>query len=210
MKRTILLMVLIPLISLILVCLGLLASSVHADDARMRQITLLRSDWFTSHRTDLLPMFTDIFPQAEKCNKKPEECVAETRQLIDTQLGVTLAADPKYQEGRLPIFFVKLKDKNTLEKMYQSGDLLTEKVDTRGERMVVEMLQGKRDPFAYPQHTLPAENANIPYAPYVHILESLLPLRRYLRDFPTQIEQIYLMRNEKNEIMGGLVYLYGD
>lgn len=73
--------------------------------------------------------------------------------------------------------------------------------------MVGQMLQGKRDPFTYPQYNCCGGNDLVAGIP---IFNLFLPQRIYLKDFCTEIEQIYPMRNKESEIVGGLVYLYGD
>ncbi|MCX8009108.1 MAG: hypothetical protein N3A54_05435, partial [Patescibacteria group bacterium] len=109
--------------------------------------------------------------------------------------------------GRLPVFFIQLKNPSAIKKLYQSGEYKEELVDTRGEMMVAEMLQGKRDPFAYPQYNCCGGNDIIPSLPVIH---RFLPPRVYLGDFSTEIEHVFLVRNAKSDIVGGLVCLYGD
>ncbi len=73
--------------------------------------------------------------------------------------------------------------------------------------MVIKMLQGELDPFNYPQYNCCGGDDFLPKIP---IFNLFLPIRRYLNDFPSEIEHIYLIQNEKNEIAGALIYLYGD
>jgi len=181
---------------------------LHASDLHNRRIIKERTNWIESNKDKLMYVYEVVFPQAENCydNTHNDNCEEETRGMIDNQLAKTLGyADGSI--GRLPIFFIRLKDKNTIEKLYQDGQYKKDNVETKGEKMIVEMLQGKRNPFAYPQYNCCGGDDVVSEIP---IFNLFLPVRRYLKDFPSEIEHIYLMHNGKNEIIGGLVYLYGD
>ena len=132
------------------------------------------------------------------------DCEVTRRQVIDDSLNELLS---NQYGNREPIYFIKLKNEDTIQKMYQGGGFKEESVDTDGERMVVEMLRGNKDPFAYPQYNCCGGDDIIPEIPFSSFF---LPERRYLKDFPSEIEHILLVRNDNNEILGGVVYLYGD
>lgn len=181
---------------------------LHSNDLHNRSVIKMRTGWLQSNKDKIMYIFTDIFPKASECNTKAvtKNCEQDIRKMIDDKLTIVLGYGDQ-ETGRLPIFFIRLKDQNTIEKLYQGGGFKEEVVDTKGEKMVAEMLSGTRDPFAYPQYNCCGGNDILPEIP---ILNLFLPVRRYLNDFPSEIEQIYLIRNVKNVIVGGLVYLYGD
>ncbi len=181
---------------------------LHSNDSFVQGLTVARMSWIESNKDQLLYVYTDVFPRAEKCTLNHQDCEQELRNMIDANLNDTLSFEyGGTRVGRLPIFFIRLKDPNTIEKLYQSGEFKEEIIDTKEEKMVVEMLQGTRDPFAYPQYNCCGGDDIISEIPF---FKRFLPPRVYLKDFPTEIEQIYLLREEENNILGGLVYLYGD
>lgn len=181
---------------------------VHSNDLRNRVVIENRMSWVEGKKDKLMYIFSDIFPRAEVCYKDTQAqiCEKELRTMIDINLGDILGYENEV-EGRLPIFFIKLVDQDTIGKLYQGGGYIKEKVDTKGERMVIDMLQRKRDPFAYPQYNCCGGDDIVPSLPIVNFL---LPIRRYLNDFPSEIEHVYLIKDENHEIVGGLVFLYGD
>lgn len=188
---------------------------LNSNDQHNQIVITARTQWLNSNKNRLMYIFTDVFPKAKECKEKitnhnphimAENCELKIRKMIDDNLASTLGYGTG-EIGRLPIFFIRLKDENTIEKLYQRGGYREEKVDTKGEKMVVEMLEGKRNPFAYPQYNCCGGDDIVPDIP---IFNLFLPPRVYLKDFPTEIEQIYLIRDDQNKIVGGLVYLYGD
>lgn len=209
MKKNLVFLSLLILLGILIVgYFGIAFYFLHSNDSHNRAVIEARTKWINSNIDKLMYIYKDVFPKAEDCNKRvvTENCEQEIRTMIDENLATTLGYE-RDEIGRLPIFFIRSKDQNTIEKLYQGGGYHEEKVDTKGEKMVVEMIQGKRNPFAYPQYNCCGGDDIVPEIP---IFNLFLPIRSYLKDFPSEIEQIYLMRNEKNEIVGGLVYLYGD
>lgn len=200
--------------ALLLGYFGLSFYILHSNDQHNRAVIKTRASWLEMNKDKLMYIYTDVFPRAKECNENgtnkirqtDQNCEPVARQLIDDNLASTLSYENGWV-GRLPIFFIRLKNKDTIEKLYQDGNYYEENVDTQGEKMVVQMLQGKRDPFAYPQYNCCGGDDITPEIP---IFSLFLPSRIYLKDFYTEIEHIYLIRNEKDEIVGGLVYLYGD
>ena len=207
-KKNFLLFLLIFLGVLFIGYFGIAFYFLHSNDQHNRAVISARTSWLNSNRDKLIYIYEDLFPKAEGCNKKGinKNCEQEIRAMIDENLA-TILGYGKGETGRLPIFFIRLKDQDIIEKLYQDGGYREEKVDTKGEIMVVEMLQGERNPFAYPQYNCCGGDDVVPDIPIFNVF---LPIRRYLKDFPSEIEQIYLMRDEQNKIIGGLVYLYGD
>lgn len=179
---------------------------LHSNDLHNREIIRGRESWVETNKEKLMHIYTNAFPRAEECKIQAIDCELELRQLIDDNLSSTLGYANEIV-GRRPIFFIKLKDDTTIEKIYQGGGYREELADTLEEKMVVEMLQGKRDPFAYPQYNCCGGNDIVPDIP---ILNLFLPPRIYLKDFPSEVEHIYLVRDENSKIIGALVYLYGD
>lgn len=207
-----LLITLLILGGLVFVYLAVVLKLLHENDLRNRKIIQARTSWVEENLDQLSFIYSTVFPLAEKCQQEASQspvemdCRQAARKLIDENLAQVLTAKSRFGADRAPVFFVKLKDQTTLEKLYQSGDFFEDKVDTLGEKMVTEMLQGQRDPFAYPQYNCCGGDDIIPELPLVALF---LPPRVYLHDFPTEIEHIFLIR-EQGQIVGGLVYLYGD
>lgn len=184
---------------------------LELNDIRNRSLISSRRNYVNSNNDKLMYVYTDVFPKTKECNEKnvlssSMKCELDARKMIDNNLSVVLGNEGG-QIGRRPIFFIRLKDKQTIEKLYQGGGYRQEPVDTKGEKMVVQMLLGKRDPFAYPQYNCCGGDDFVPDIPFFNLF---LPTRSYLKDFYSETEQIYLMRNKEDEIIGALVYLYGD
>jgi hypothetical protein len=194
------------IVTLILAYTGFVLYVLNSNTAHMQAWIKGRQEWFDANKVELMYVYTDLFPQVSKCSV--QECNEWIRYQIDTKLNSVLGITyGREKVGRLPVFFIRLKDENHIEKLYQSGDYSVEELDTPGERMAVEMLQGTRDPFEYPQYTCCGGDDILLDLP---IIRHFLPPRVYLGDFQTEIEHIYLMRDDKNQILGGLVFLYGD
>jgi hypothetical protein len=171
---------------------------------RMSYIANTRQQHITQHKQKYIYVFQTIFPAAKLCVDTLNNvvCTTETRNLLDANLHSTLGG-----VSRAPIFFIRLKDDKQIEKLYQSGDYKVDTVDTKGEQMIVEMLKDTRNPISYPQYTCCGGDDILADFP---ILGKFLPPRVYLKDFYSEIEQIFLIRDDKNTILGATVNLYGD
>lgn len=150
-------------------------------------------------------VFTDIFPQALNCKSIPEvNCAQTLRSAFDKRLSeINHGSDanayfvPDYfgngslnLTSKLPMYFIKLED-GKIAKLFFSGDLKLEPVDTAGERKVQEILFGKRKEL----YGIQANIAGLEMT--------------YLKDFLSEAEVI--IPYEKNgEIIGAIVFLHGD
>jgi hypothetical protein len=198
-------------IFLVLCLLGLLAFTglfyefVKGEDGRNRRILAYRQEWVRGEESNLRKVFQEAFPLNEACRKNTNNCEAVVRQYIDAELDATLKGGEVY--GRLPIYFVRLKDGQTLETLFQSGKYIEEHIDRKTEKEVAEMLQGKRDTAEFPQVNCCGGDDILPSVP---ILGWMLPSRTYLGYLPTEIEHILLVKDEDGRILGAVFYLYGD
>ena len=187
-------------------------------DKQPRQFAKSEGDWIKKEEKSLRYIFTNIFLQAKTCANNgtiptsfqnyKDQCNGKIRSIIDTKFDHLLDECSRFKEKgcvhgrRPPVYFIKLQDDSHIEKLFQDGTYFIENVDTNEEETVVKILQGKKDPFPFPLY-----NSN-PYdiQPYF----SMLPARIYLRDFPTEIDYIFPIKDETNKIIGAYVRLYGD
>lgn len=174
----------------------------HAHNLRVFKV---KQGWINQNKKAFTYIYTNTFDKAKSCGDNVN-CEFGIRQEIDKSLGEILSLD-KSGLNRMPVYFIRLNSSGDIEKLYQGGGYHLEKVDTKGERMVREMLKGNRNPFGYPQYNCCGGDDIVADIP---IVNKLLPPRRYLNDFYSEIEQIYLIKDDSNNILGGLVYLYGD
>lgn len=161
--------------------------------ARFMEIAVWMEQRFQANNETYIPLFTSIFDKAETTNVRSD---------IDQQYGSLLSS----QGNREPSYFVRLKG-DTLQKLFQSGNLKNEVINTRGELQVVQMLKGQRQPIEFPQYTCCGGDDFFPDLPF---LRHLLPERRYLKDFPSELEIILLVKDENGKILGAKVLLHGD
>jgi len=154
---------------------------------------------FSAKQNAYIPLVTTLFDKAEKVN---------IRQDIDQKYNVLLGypiGNGSY-EGREPVYFIRLKN-GKIEKLFQSGNITHETVDTPGEKKVVAMLEGKTNTLSFPEYTCCGGDDIWPDIPF---LRAILPERRYLKDFKSEHESILLIRNLEGEIIGAEVLLHGD
>lgn len=149
---------------------------------------------FRLEQNDYIPLTTIIFDRAQTTNVRAD---------IDSKYGSLLSNE---YGSRRPVYFIRLKE-NKIQKLFQSGEIKYENIDTQGERKVAEMLEGKKDPNAFPQYSCCSPNDI-----WVEIFpfNFLLPERRYLKDFPSELETILLIKDKDEVIKGALVDLHGD
>lgn len=150
-------------------------------------------------------IFNDIFPFALECSVSKSECISQTRQKLDfisvSPLDYATDYDPS---NKHPMYFIKLLPDGKIAKLFFSGDLEIEEINTREERMVVALLEGKRDalygPYYDQELTGDGKTPN-------HALFDLKPA--YLKDLYSQME-IVIPYHSNSEIVGGIVYLHGE
>lgn len=172
-------------------------------------------------------VFNDIFPFALSCDSyqetsDQESCVSQTRDKFDT---LSAGLEQKHQNtpywnryglfkpsNYQPMYFIKLLPDGDIAKLFFSGDLKIEKVDTREERMVRDLLQEKRDSLYglyFSEEVLGYDQVNNERHFY-----DLKP--RYLKDLYSKFEVIvpYYQRKgvyySDRELIGAIVWLHGD
>lgn len=207
---------------LTIVLIGIVIALAFAttSDAALRQTVENRQIWITTNKKQINEIFANVFNDREQCakNNSSKTCTKKARQTIDSKYNRVLSVSsvincPKYEkqfgesckfwsQKRLPIYFIRLESPLIIEKLYQSGHLKHETVDTLGELKVVLMLKGLENPFPYPLYTC-CGGDDLPA--YIPLLE-----RSYLNDFPSEAELIFPIKNTQGRIIGGLVWLYGD
>lgn len=180
-------------------------------DVSMRTVVKNEQLWVQKNNKFFQYALTDLFDKASSCASKGivpitfgtyvDHCDREIRRKIDL-FGDVLSSWNKYRKS---IYFIRLRDSTHIEKLFQSGTFFIEDVNTQGEKTVVETLQGKRAPFPFPLYTCRGDD-DILCLPFI---VKVFP-RVYLDDFYSEIELIYPIKNSKQEIIGAVVYLYGD
>lgn len=160
---------------------------------------------FSKNQNIYIPLVTQIFDKAKFVNVRAD---------IDKMYGkmldypyVTDSSGTVYVTSRKPVYFIRLKN-NRIEKLFQSGDIKYETIDTKGEREVEKMLLGKLNPIIFPQHTCCGGN-DLPWNE-VPFFRLFIPERRYLKDFNSELETILLIRDNNGSILGAMVDLHGD
>jgi len=147
--------------------------------------------------------FQEIFPSVMLCSSAKQECTSNARRKFDllseqslANTNQSMAPWSSIPSNLKPMYFILLADGDTIAKLFFSGDLLLERIDTTEERMVKEMLEGKRNSL---------------YGPYlgeeIAIAENLKP--RYLKDLYSQAEVIVPYYQDK-KVVGAIVYLHGQ
>lgn len=163
---------------------------------------------FSMNQEQFIPLMTTIFDKAEKINVRKD---------IDVRYGHLLGKDVSCLESinreskecyagmRRPVYFIRLKE-DKIQKLFQSGNIKTEAIDTDGERVVRDMLLGKLNPVEFPQYTCcggdDLEWSEIPF------FRIFVPERRYLKDFYSELETIFLIRDREGDIIGAMVDLH--
>lgn len=165
---------------------------------------------FSVNQDQFIPLMTTIFDKAEKTNVRAD---------IDIKYGHLLGKDVSCLESinreskvcyagmRRPVYFIRLKE-DKIQKLFQSGNIKTEVIDIDGERIVRDMLLGKRDPIKFPQHTCCGyDDLSWNEVPFFRFF---VKETRYLKDFYSELETIFLIRDRDGNIIGAMVDLHGD
>lgn len=167
-----------------------------------KQVFNLRSNQVSSLMQSnpefFLEIFDQIMPRAGECGTDPA-CVENIRNELDlltAKAGTTSAeTKPDYFSNvslanDQPMYFISLSN-NKFNKLFFSGEYFVDQVETRREKMVQDVLLGKRE-------QLYGFQANVD------------GLRMtYLNDLYSEAEVIVPFK-QNDEIVGAVVYLHGD
>lgn len=150
-------------------------------------------------------IYLDIFPIALNCSDSGDNCRDKTRYLLD-QISVSSKNYPVNGEpsNKHPMYFIKLLPDGKIAKLFFSGELEIKEVDTREERMVVALIQGKRDSLFGPYYD--QEITGDGRSPGHAFFD---PKPAYLKDLYSQMEVIVPYYFD-SEIVGAIVYLHGQ
>jgi hypothetical protein len=166
-------------------------------------------------------IYNDIFPSALSCQQTREECSKMTREKFD-QLSASVKASEsaaleiemveKRQRLQLspspsneqPVYFITLLPDGKIAKLFFSGELKLEEVDTREERMVVEVLEGTRKELYGPYF-----NSEVFEMTESNVRPMYDPKPAYLKDFYGQMEVI-VPYYQDGKIIGAIVHLHGE
>lgn len=198
-------------IVIVIFIFGLLVS----NDKKMRSsFEYYQEKWIDPNHQDIEYLFTNIFPFAEKCNFEESKitesldisCADQVRSQIDEHLDTALSGihDPKI---RMPFYFIRYKDVNHIEKLFQSGDYKIIRLSNLQERMAMNILVGNFKPDAFPQYTCYSSD-DLPLCSFP--INLILPSRHYFNDFYSETELIIPIRNNSEEIIGAVVVLHSD
>ncbi len=146
-------------------------------------------------------IFTEIIPLAIKCQEKEKnECPGKIRPSIEKFFILEdIHSSQEYWEetdgtlklrGDLPLYFVVLSE-GKLIKLFLSGEVLIETIDTPGEKKILDVLQNKNK-------KLWGMQAN-----------TELFRMTYLKDLYSEAEVVFPYKQNDNTI-GVLIFLHGD
>lgn len=155
---------------------------------------------FTANDSETyIPLFTTIFNEAEKRNVRKD--------IDDIYDGILRTRTATYvSESREPSYFIRLKD-GKIQKLFQSGELKEETIDTKDEQFVMQVLLGNQEAFSFPQYNCCGGDDIYPDLPFFRLF---LIDKRYLYDFYAEREDIYLIKNKYDTILGAKIMLHGD
>lgn len=158
-------------------------------------------------------IFSKIFSYTLSCSGEPQ-CISDTRNQLDTLsssiieknvpvdtkndrfLGNSSNFKPSNQQ---PMYFIYLLPDGKIAKLFFSGALIFEPVDTKGEILIKEVLEGKRNGLYGLQL-----REEISLFGREQIFKT-----RYLKDLYSQAEVIVPYK-VNDEIIGAVVYLHGE
>lgn len=161
-------------------------------------------------------VFSDVFPHALQCSDDRKSCKKQIRDKFDNLSASVTKENMKtnhlydnfYFESKpfnqQPVYFIKLVSDNALAKLFFSGDVIIEDINTREEKMVIALLKGKRNSLYGPYFN---QEAFISTYGQQHPFYDLKPA--YLKDLYAQMEVI-VPYYQDGELIGAIVYLHGE
>lgn len=164
--------------------------------------------------------FNEILPEALKCENTKEVCVQSVRTKFDLlstkpQVKSDVVVEKKSSDrffaqapsNNQPIYFIILLPDRKIAKLFFSGDVRLEEIDTREERMVAEVLEGKRKELYGPYF---GEEAFITLNEKGEVLSDNRSFKpAYLKDLYSQMEVI-IPYYQDGKVIGAIVYLHGQ
>ncbi|MFZ1721936.1 MAG: hypothetical protein WAU07_05530 [Microgenomates group bacterium] len=176
----------------------------------MRSIEVQRL--YDKYPNDFSTIFTSIIPLAVMCENSGESCESSIKQKF-LALFDTSSEDNAYQVSggesvlNKPMYFIQLQQNREIVKVFFSGNVKVEQIDTRSEMKVRELLQGERETL---------------YGPYFNS-EAFLTLNEaggtesnkrifkptYLNDLYSQAEVIVPFKHD-GKLIGATVWLHGE
>ena len=105
-------------------------NTYHQEASRVTSMISNNPGFFTT-------IFNDIFPSALQCSRDTDTCVAQTRQRLDvisiSPAGYAVHNQPSNMH---PMYFITVQPDGKIAKLFFSGDIRIEEVNTREERFV--------------------------------------------------------------------------
>ncbi|MFZ5376637.1 MAG: hypothetical protein ACOZAN_03150 [Patescibacteria group bacterium] len=174
-------------------------------------------EWINKNQHDFTLIFVDMFDQAKQCSEKGniphifsdylDNCDGLIRSRLDSFNSLLSIDTATATESRKPIYFIRLNEGGYIEKLFQSGVYYQDKIDNSNDLKIKYVLEGKKSPHPFPMFTCDGgDDLPCNWLP----LKMILPDRRLLKDFYSEIELIYPIKNESGEIIGAVVILYAD
>lgn len=195
-KKTSLILFLILWLLIGFVYGNLLENGRQVYESRSNEVNKLISN----HPDFFDATFNQIFESTLECDLTPSECKENTRHTFANYLNSSNQLDLINQ----PIYFIKLLPDRKIAKLFFSGDLIIEAVNTRNERRVGDLLKGERSELYGPYFG--SEVFKIGQKGERQFYD---PKPRYLKDLYSQMEVIVPYEND-NQISGAIVYLHGQ
>jgi hypothetical protein len=164
---------------------------------------------FAHQQERYIPLITKIFDKAENTNVR-----SDIDQMYNSLLQMPYASEDINGKHiilaytRRPVYFIRLKN-GQIEKLFQSGNIKYELIDTDGEKLVQKMLLGKVPPIQYPQYTC-CGGDDLSWSEAIPFFRLFVPERHYLKDFYSELETILLIKDNRDNILGAMVDLHGD
>lgn len=187
---------------------AVLTFAFFGNAIRFTNKVIQREKEFAQEQHKYVPLITTIFDKAQYVNVRSDIDAAYGKLLEYST--VTISEGITYRTvavGRKPIYFIRLKN-GKIEKLFQSGEIKYETIDTEGEREVEKMLHGKKSTTSFPQHTC-CGGDDVSWS-QMPLFRLFVPERTYLKDFSVELEEILLIKDKNGKILGAMVDLYGD
>lgn len=144
------------------------------------------TDFITANESQLETLFLKFFDQAVRC--RSEECK-------DQQINQVLAIFQQTDQFKFfgTSYFIRLNNDGNIEKWFPSGEVVTTIPETRGEKKVVRVLQGKA-------RAICSQNWKV---------DDELTFMTYLKDGYSEAETIIPVK-DGNRVIGAIVTRFGD